>query len=126
MDLKCEHIGYNVSDLKAMKEFYVDKLGLELLDEKGNFFAVRAGDVRFSFFGGAAKYPQKDDSTGISVILRTDNIAGARDKIVSNGIKLNMDITEAPGFMKFISFEDPENNSVHVGEYLADPLKKLV
>jgi predicted enzyme related to lactoylglutathione lyase len=126
MNLKCEHIGFNVADLKSMKEFYVDKLGLELLDEKGNFFAVRAGDVRFSFFGGSVKYPVKDDSTGMSVILRTDNIKETRDMIVNNGIKLVMDITEAPGFMRFISFEDPENNAVHIGEYLADPLKKLV
>ena len=126
MDLKCEHIGFNVSDVKAMKDFYTNKLELELLDSQENFFAVRSGNVRFSFFGGAVKYPLNDDSTGMSMILRTNNIADTREKIVSKGINLSMDITEAPGFMKFISFEDPEGNPVHIGEYLADPLKKIV
>lgn len=124
MNLRCQHIGFNISDVKASKDFYIDKLGLKLIDEKGeNFFAAKAGDVRFSFFGGAVKQPTPpDDASGMSIILRTDNINEAKETVLSKGITLIQDIAEAPGFMKWISIEDPDGNIVHIGEYLTNPL----
>jgi catechol 2,3-dioxygenase-like lactoylglutathione lyase family enzyme len=126
MDFKCKHLSYSVSDVNSMREFYVDKLGLEMLDNGQNFFAVRAGDVRFSFFAGGKKYPIADDSTGMGIILATENVSDAKAHVTSQGIALLNDIIEAPGFMKFFTMEDPDGNIVHVGEYLADPFLKKV
>jgi predicted enzyme related to lactoylglutathione lyase len=111
-----------MSDKKAMREFYINKLGLDMLEEEEHFFAAAAGDVRFSFFEGAKKYPINEDAAGISIILRCNDITKKRDEIVNKGIKLLSDITEAPGFMKYLTIEDPDNNIVHIAEYLREPV----
>ncbi len=126
MKFECKHLSYSCADIKAMKEFYADKLGLELLDNGEHFFAVRAGDVRFSFFAGGKKYPIADDSAGMGIILKTDNVNDARAFVLSKDITLLNDIVEAPSFMKFFTLEDPDGNIVHIGEYFADPFLKKI
>jgi catechol 2,3-dioxygenase-like lactoylglutathione lyase family enzyme len=111
-----------MSDKKRMKEFYIDKLGLRLIEEEENFFAAAAGPVRISFFAGARKYPINEDATGISMILRTDDISATRDELSAKGIKFLSDVTDAPGFMKYINFEDPDNNLVYISEYYEEPV----
>jgi catechol 2,3-dioxygenase-like lactoylglutathione lyase family enzyme len=126
MKFECKHLSYSVSDKKAMKEFYADKLGLELLDDGERFFAVRAGDVRFSFFAGGNKYTIPEDAAGMGIILKTENINDARAFVLGKDITLLNDIIEAPNFMKFFTLEDPDGNIVHIGEYLADPFLKKI
>ena len=122
MSLKCQHVVISMSDKKAMKEFYIDKLGLGLLEEEEHFFAASAGAVRFSFFAGAKKYPINEDATSVSIILRTDDIKRTKEELLSKGIRLLSDINEAPGFMKYLNIEDPDNNLVYIGEYYRDPV----
>ncbi len=126
MNLKCQHLSYSCADINAMKKFYIENLELELLDDGKHFFAARAGDVRFSFFVGGKKYPIADDSAGMGIILRTDDVNAAKENMVSKGITLLNDIVEAPGFMKFFTLEDPDGNIVHIGEYLSDPFLKKI
>lgn len=126
MKFECKHLSYSCADIKAMREFYADKLELELLDNGEHFFAVRAGDVRFSFFAGGKRYVIADDSAGMGIILKTDNVNEAKDFVTGKGIILLNDIVEAPNFMKFFTLEDPDGNIVHIGEYLADPFLKKV
>ncbi len=126
MKFECKHLSYSVSDKKAMKEFYADKLELELLDDGPHFFAVRAGDVRFSFFAGGKRYSIADDSAGMGIVLKTDDVFKAKEFITSKQIILLSDIIEAPGFMKFFTLEDPDGNIIHIGEYLADPFLKKI
>jgi predicted enzyme related to lactoylglutathione lyase len=111
-----------MTDKKAMKKFYIDKLGLELQEEDEHFFAAAAGAVRFSFFEGAKKYPINEDASGMSIVLRCYDITATRNELVTRGIKLLGDIEEAPGFMKYITLEDPDNNIIHIGEYLREPV----
>ena len=122
MNLKCQHVVFSMSDKKAMKKFYIDKLELDLLEDEEHFFAAAAGNVRFSFFEGARKYPINEDAAGISVILRCDDLVKTRGELLNKGIKLLGDITEAPGFMKYVTVEDPDNNIVHIAEYLHEPV----
>jgi len=122
MNLKCQHMVFSMSDKKAMREFYIDRLGLDVLEDEEHFFAAAAGEVRFSFFEGAKKYPINEDATGVSIILRCDDIAKKREEIINKGVKILNDITEAPGFMKYLTIEDPDNNIVHIAEYLREPV----
>ena len=122
MKLKCQHISINMSDKKPMREFYIDKLRLDLLEEEEHFFAASAGAVRFSFFVGAKKYPVNEDAAGFSIILRTENILKAKEELIGKGIKLLEDIVEARGFMKYFSVEDPDNNLIFIAEYLREPV----
>ena len=47
-----QHAVIRVSDIAAAKEFYLNHLRLELLEDSGNFFAANAGNLRLSVFGG--------------------------------------------------------------------------
>ena len=125
MYLTCNHIAFRVSSLKKTKEFYVKKLELEILENTSTLLALKAGEVRLSFFEGYKKAViSSKNETGYNIILRTKNISSARNSLVKKKIKLVQDITEAPGFLKFITIKDPDNNIIHIGEYLSDPLAK--
>lgn len=127
MSFTCNHLVVRTTDIGAAREFYVDKLQLELLEGGEFFLAVKAGDVRFSFFKIEAERPEEpEDRPEISIVLRTDDVEKARDFLQENGVTLAQDIVEAPNFMRFLTVEDPDGNVVHVAEYLADPLVKKI
>lgn len=52
MDLEIQHVEVHVSSLEKAKEFYVGKLGLEVLEEIPalNLVALKAGGVHISIF----------------------------------------------------------------------------
>lgn len=124
MDIQLKHIGFRTADIAKAKDFYVKILGLEFIEEMGdNFFAVKSGGIRFSFFGGYKRtVPLEEDNERLSVIFQTGDIVKLKEDLLAKGIRLFQDIIEAPGFMKFISVEDPDGNIIHFGEYLRDPL----
>ena len=66
----------------------------------------------------------KDESTGITIIFKTDNVEKTKEEIISKGFPIFEDIMEAPGFMKHFSIKDPDGNIVYFGEYLKNPLDK--
>ncbi|HJY62884.1 MAG TPA: VOC family protein [Ignavibacteria bacterium] len=119
---KCQHVVISMSDKKTMREFYINKLGLNLLEEEDHFFACAAGPIRFSFFAGAKKYPVNEDATGVTIILRTDNIIQTKEELTAKGISFLGDIVEAPGFMKYLTIEDPDNNLIYISEYYREPV----
>ena len=55
MNLKLQHAVIRVTSITRAKEFYIQKLGMEVLEETKNFFAAKAGGVRLSFFEGYEK-----------------------------------------------------------------------
>lgn len=124
MNFELKHLSYNVSDLNASREFYIDKLGLELINGNEHFFAAKLGNIRFSFFPGAKKYPIADDAAGMGIILAVEDVQKAKEFITGKEVSLLNDIVEAPGFMKFFTVEDPDGNIVHFGEYLTNPLQQ--
>ncbi len=123
MNLKCQHAVVRVTDTKAAREFYIDKLGLELMEEMGNFFAAKAGSVRLSFFGGYEKPENPEDAkTGVSLILRVDNLDTAKGELSAKGIEPLGDVIDIPDFHKFLEYEDPDNNVFFLAEYHIEPV----
>jgi predicted enzyme related to lactoylglutathione lyase len=105
-----------------MKDFYVGKLGLEVLEDFPQVLAVRAGDIRFSFFKSSEEL---ENQNRVQVILRTTDIESAKAAIAKAGVEIIEDVVEAPNFMKFLTIADPDNNTVYIGEYLRDTLAPL-
>jgi catechol 2,3-dioxygenase-like lactoylglutathione lyase family enzyme len=117
--LTCNHLVFRTPDIARARAFYIEKLGLTLLGGAEKYFAARAGEIRLSFF------PSEDTPTGegrVAFILRTDNVDEEFARLTAAGIDAPDGIIEAPDFMRFFSFEDPDGNTVHVGQYLRDPL----
>ena len=110
MDLKCQHLVIRTTDVNKAREFYVEKLGLEVIEDAKNFFAAKAGGVRLSFFEGYEKQETGEDAkTGISIILK-------------KGVKVNGDIIDIPNFHRFLEIEDPDGNILFLGQYYVEPV----
>ena len=122
--LTCSHLVLNVSDVKAARAFYVDKLGLEILEEAPKFLALKAGDVRISLFPGGTKLDMEKEAPNLKPILRTQDLDREVKRLRELKVVFEGEIQEAPGFMRHIAFSDPDNNMLFLGQYLADPLKE--
>jgi catechol 2,3-dioxygenase-like lactoylglutathione lyase family enzyme len=128
MNLDCKHIEVRVSNLLKSKDFYIQKLGLTLLDDKPNFFAAQVGELRISFLGGNKFLDLNlEETIGTSIIFSTEDIESTRNELLQKGVKIIIDITNANNYLKFITIEDPDGLSVSIAEYLVtDLLEKKV
>ena len=100
MNLDCKHISVRVKDIEATKDFYINKLGLTLLDEKPGFLAVKAGMIRISFFGGFAIADNEGEKhVGNTIAFSTSNIEETRNELVNKGLQLTTDITNANNYL---------------------------
>lgn len=123
MDIKLQHAVIRVTSIEDAKEFYVNKLGLELMDDAGNFFAAKAGGVRLSFFEGYEKQEISEDAkTGVSLIFRVDNLESASTELEGKGIKAFGNVIDIPNFHKFLEYEDPDGNILFLAEYKVEPV----
>ena len=125
MPMGCSHVVLGASDLKASRHFYVDLLGMEILQESDGMLAFRAGEVRVSVFGGGRRLdPDKDGPPNLKPVFSTERLDDVVKILKGKGVEFLGEIEDAPGFMRFIPLRDPDNNVLFLGEYAADPLKK--
>lgn len=124
MDLSLQHVEVRVSSLDAARRFYVDQLGLEVLDDLPalDMFAVRAGSVRISIFGGYEPTVRNDRACGTHLIFRVSDLGAAIEELTSRGVVFAGDVVEAGGFIRDIAAVDPDGNTVEFAEYLRNPL----
>jgi len=80
----CNHLTILCSDISRMKEFYVAKLGLEVLEDFPKVMAVRAGEVRFSFFVSEEEFAKQNR---VQIILRTSDINKAKEQLLNAGVE---------------------------------------
>jgi len=119
---KLSMVSILVSDMKRAKEFYAEKLGLEVATD------YRRNDdnwwVTLTFPGGGASItlarsstthnePPKPDS--MSFYFSTSDVAAAHKELNEKGVKTGevRDALYGPGSgVKFIQFKDPDGNQV--------------
>lgn len=124
MQLECSHIMLNVSDLKRARTFYIDQLGMSVIEEYPTMFAYCAGHVRFTVVGGGTQQDPDSDVADppATIMFRTTDIDASVLELKAKGVKFLGDIEEAPGFMRHIALLDPDNNVVYIAQYFRDPL----
>ncbi|MFI6094797.1 VOC family protein [Lentzea sp. NPDC051213] len=128
MDLEVHHVELHVQSVARAREFYVDKLGLAVLDDMPQLglLALRAGPVRISIFGGYEPRSGADDrKCGAHLIFRTADLDRTIQELTARGIAFTGEIVEAGGFIRDIATTDPDGNTVEFAEYLRDPLTGL-
>ena len=128
MNLEIQHIEVHVSSLEKARDFYVDKLGLKVIEETPtlSLFSVRAGSVRISIFGGyEAPLNPSAKQTSTHIIFRTDDIIKTVEELKVRGVIFTGEIFEAPGFIKGITTTDADGNVIEIAEYMRDPLKGI-
>ena len=124
MALTACHFEIHVHSLHAAQAFYVDTLGLEVLQSMPEIklLAVKAGAVRLSIFEDAkAADIEAACLSGGHVIFRTDDLIKTITALQSKGVSVG-GVSEAPGFMRYIQLHDPSGNVIEIAQYLRDPL----
>ncbi|WP_263381229.1 VOC family protein [Granulicella arctica] len=114
----------HVRDLAAARHFYVDQLGLPVLQETSaiNLLAVLAGTSRLSIFGDRSDTFGKPLS---QLTLGTQDIDSTIAQLRARGVTVEGQPVEAAGFMRFVVISDPEGNSVGIAQHLRDPLAAI-
>jgi glyoxylase I family protein len=125
MNLEIQHVEIHVSSLENAKDFYINKLGLEVLEENTslNLIALKAGGVRVSIFGGYE--PDKNPferKVSTHIIFRTDDLEKTIEELTKRGVVFKGEIFEAPGFIRDIITADPDGNIIEIAQYLRNPL----
>ena len=115
------HYELHVADLAAARRFYVDQLGLPILQETPAMalLAVRVGRSRMSIFGNrtgpAAPGPSQ-------IILAVADIEQTVAELAARGIAVSGPPVTAGTFLKFVTVTDPDGNAVAFSQYLRDPV----
>jgi catechol 2,3-dioxygenase-like lactoylglutathione lyase family enzyme len=123
---KLNMVSVVVSDMKKAKEFYAEKLGLEVATD------YRLNDdnwwVTLTFPGGGASITLARSSTTsneppkpgtMSFYFSTSDVAAAHKELNEKGVKTGeiRDDLYGPGSgVKFIQFKDPDGNQVTVAQ----------
>ena len=124
MELACAQLLLSVSDIDKSREFYIGKLQMPVVEDHPKMFAFRAGDVRFSVFGGGKRHTSEEASAAhLKVMFRTEDLDATVARLKERGVVFAGEIEEAPGFMRHIELVDPDNNFIFLAQYVRDPLK---
>ena len=99
-------------------------MGFEIIEEHPKSFAFRAGPVRYTVTPGGTLLGDTDPSNA-SIIFKTLDIEKTVGNLKDRGVEFSGEINEAPGFMKFISLADPDNNQLMLAQYTRDPLRPV-
>ncbi len=129
MKFAAEHLGLPAQNPSALKDWYVNTLGAELLHDNGQtppaYFLGLAGGLMLEIYAGGYSEPQTADNllTGWRhLALRVDSIERARDYLEHRGVKFTEPIKPAGGGGRVLFFRDAENNLLHLVERPADSI----
>lgn len=116
---KITHIIIPVSNMQSGKEFYIDKLGLELVTENleamppSALLKNKEGDnimlVSDPFAGEGNSAPR------VTVGWSVGNLAELKGALESKGMKFDTDIVEVEG-SKVLNFRDPDGHTMQLME----------
>ena len=115
------HVEVHVTDLTAARRFYVDQLGLQVLQEVPPIalLAVKAGGIRLSIFGDRAN---SSPPGPVHIVLGTTELEKQIAALQARGVVFESPVIEAPGFCRFVQARDPDGNLIEIAQYLRDPL----
>lgn len=110
-----DHVYYWVSDMDRSVAFYRDVLGLSLVRRDGDAWAeFDAGGPRFALHGAVDGHPIAPG--GAAAAFEVDDLDRALAALSARGVTFGHQ-GDVQGYARFVSFLDPDGNSVQVIEY---------
>ena len=116
---KVHHIAIICSDYQKSKHFYVEVLGLEILnevyrEERQSYKLDLAlnGDyiIELFSFPNPPKRPSRPEALGLRhLAFEVDNVSIERQKLIEKGVKVEPTRTDEFTGRKFTFFADPDN-----------------
>ena len=123
---KVHHIAIICSDYQKSKHFYVEVLGLEILNEvyreerqsykldlalNGNYI------IELFSFPNPPKRPSRPEALGLRhLAFEVDNVSIERQKLIEKGVKVEPTRTDEFTGRKFTFFADPDNLPIELYE----------
>jgi catechol 2,3-dioxygenase-like lactoylglutathione lyase family enzyme len=113
------HVEMKTRSLAATRSFYVDRLGLRVVQESEGLLALLAGTLRISIF----ETGDVGAEHAMHVIFRVDDLDEARRNLGERGVHFEGGRHHASGFMDYLVTRDPDGRPVEIAQYLRDPMK---
>lgn len=110
-----DHVYYWVSDMERAVRFYREVLGLPLVSQQGDNWAVfDAGGRQFALHRVVDGHPTTPG--GATAVFSVDDLDRARSVLSERGVAFGHE-GDVEGYARFASFEDPDGNTVQLIEY---------
>jgi catechol 2,3-dioxygenase-like lactoylglutathione lyase family enzyme len=119
-----EHIGLAAKDTTQLKDWYVQKLGAEILfqmPQNPPAYLVRLGGMIIEIYNAAICDAQVGDNQvggWRHLALKVDSLPKAKEWLSSRGVQFSEEVKPAGGGGKVLFFRDAEGNLLHLVERL--------
>lgn len=119
-----EHIGLAAKDTTRLKDWYVQKLGAEILfqmPQNPPAYLVRLGGMIIEIYNAAIFDSQMGNNRvggWRHLALKVDSLAEAKGWLGARGVEFSEEVKPAGGGGKVLFFRDAEGNLLHLVERL--------
>jgi glyoxylase I family protein len=115
---KIEHFAIYAADAPALKDFYVEALGLRVIVESGGsppgyFLADEAG-MALEIIGRPEGEPAVNQRWVCHLAFSVDDVAATRAALERRGLVFETDTAVAAASMRTAFFNDPEGNRCQI------------
>ncbi len=112
-----DHVYYWVQDMDRAVAFYRDTLGLKLVRQDGQAWALldAGADVKLALHGLVEGRPFEPG--GAAAVFRVEDLDAARADLGMKGVVFDENMGEVADYARFASFKDPDGNTVQIIEY---------
>jgi uncharacterized glyoxalase superfamily protein PhnB len=114
-EIRFEHLAFNVLDPVKVSKWYQENLGLKVVRQGGEptyttFISDQGGNMMFEFFYNK-DYPVQDlskwDCTSIHMAFICEDVEKIKEKLVSNGATVGIDIKKTDSGDEVLTLRDP-------------------
>ena len=114
--MELDHVYYWVQDMDRAVRFYRDVLGLRLMRQEGDSWALfDAGGRRFALHGAVEGRPVSPG--GATAVFSVTDLDRAHAVLSARGVEFGHE-GDVEGYARFASFRDPDGNTVQLIEYV--------
>ena len=121
MQFALEHIALPASNITALRDWYVAKLGATCIAANGTeppyFIKLPGATTTFEMYAATGATPQTGDN-GLAgwrhLALRVDSIESAKQELEARGVVFTDPIKPAAGGGRVLFFKDCEGNLLHL------------
>ncbi|TSB45958.1 VOC family protein [Alkalicoccobacillus porphyridii] len=108
---------YSVADIEETLSFYKDKVGFEeeFFDKENGMGCVRTNTID-SFIGFSEA--EKVIPSTAAAVFEVEDIEVAVKELKQRGIEFNGEVTTIPGYVKLITFKDPDGHDLELSQTL--------